>query len=141
MGGCLAWGVSGSRGVFLPGPGGNCLVWWVPAWLGAPAWLGDVPAWSRGGCTCLVPGGVWSGQALPPPTVNRMTHTCKNITLAKTSFRLVIIDTTFINSGGSKGVARDAPPGGPNSFNSMQFFGKFGKILYWRSFCRVGAPT
>ena len=26
----------------------------------------------------------------------------------------------------------DAPPGGPNSFNFMQFLGKFGKIICWR---------
>ena len=25
-----------------------------------------------------------------------------------------------------------APPGGPNSFNFMQFLGKFGKIVCWR---------
>ena len=38
-----------------------------------------------------------------------------------------------ICSGGSKGGARDArPPGGPNSFNFMQFLGKFGKIVCWR---------
>ena len=37
------------------------------------------------------------------------------------------------NSGGSKGGARDAhPPGGPNSFNFMQFLGKFGKIVRMR---------
>ena len=35
-------------------------------------------------------------------------------------------------SGGSKGGARDAPPGGANSFNSMQFLGNFGKIVCWR---------
>ena len=44
-----------------------------------------------GGCLvwgCVSgPGGV-PGQVLPP--VNRMTHRCKNITLAKTSFRPVI---------------------------------------------------
>ena len=38
-------------------------------------------------------------------------------------------------SGGSKGGARDAPPPpppGPNSFNFMQFLGKFGKFVCWR---------
>ena len=36
-------------------------------------------------------------------------------------------------SGGSKGGERDVPtPGGPNSFNFMQFLGKFGKFLCWR---------
>ena len=37
------------------------------------------------------------------------------------------------SSGGSKGGAGDAcPPGGPNSFNFMQFLGNFGKIICWR---------
>ena len=40
-----------------------------------------------------------------------------------------------ISSGGSKGGHEGlvAPsPGGPNSFNFMQFLGKFGKIICWR---------
>ena len=45
-------------------------------------------------------------------------------------------------SGGSKGDARDArPPGGSNSFNFMQFLGKFGKIVCWRPPWGVGAPS
>ena len=115
-GGVPAW--SGGKGVYLPGPGGRgctCLVLGgVPAWSrGVPAWSwggvparGGVPAGGctcqRGGCTCQggVParGGVpdWKGgylvrySPLPPP-VNRMTDRCKNITLAKTSFRPVMI--------------------------------------------------
>ena len=35
-------------------------------------------------------GGGVTGQVIPP-ILNRMTHTCKNITLAKTSFRPVKI--------------------------------------------------
>ena len=35
----------------------------------------------------------------------------------------------------------DAPPGGPNSFNFMQFLGKFGKIVCWHPPWRVGAPS
>ena len=35
-------------------------------------------------------------------------------------------------SGGSKGGARATPPGDPNSFNFMQFLGKYGKIVCWR---------
>ena len=31
---------------------------------------------------------------------------------------------------GARGM--HAPPGGPNSFNFMQFLGKFGKIVCWR---------
>ena len=31
---------------------------------------------------------------------------------------------------GAQGIC--APPGGPNSFNFMQFMGKFGKIICWR---------
>ena len=36
------------------------------------------------------------------------------------------------SSGGSEGGARDAcPTGGQNSFNFMQFSGKFDKIVCW----------
>ena len=70
-GGVPAWsgvGVSGPWGVgFLPGLG--------------------VSPWSRGGVSGPGGGGV-PGQVLPP--VNRITDRCKNITLAKTSFRPVI---------------------------------------------------
>ena len=79
-----------SGGGCLPDPGG-CL----PGPLGGSAWSGGgvclVPggclpgpggsAWSRGGGVCLVPGG--GGLAGDPPTpVDRITDTCKNITLA-----------------------------------------------------------
>ena len=46
-----------------------------------------------------------------------------------------MINLLIINSiGGSKGgrEGRAPPPGGPNSFNFMQFLGKFGKIVCWR---------
>ena len=37
------------------------------------------------------------------------------------------------SSGGSKEGRRGrTPPGGPNSFNFMQFLGNFGKIVCWR---------
>ena len=79
---CLVLGVcTWSKGVYLPGPGGvptwsrgMYLVWGV--YLPGP---GGVPAWSQGRA--------WSGT----PPMNRMTHRCKNITLAKTSFRPVMI--------------------------------------------------
>ena len=65
VGGVCSQGGFGHGG-HLPGPG-----------------VGSRPAWSRGGVGwCLV-------RHSPP--VNRMTHTCKNITLAKTLFRPVII--------------------------------------------------
>ena len=109
-------------GVYLPGPGGVYLP--GPGGVYLPGPRGGVPAWSGGvylpgpggggGCTCLVPGGctclvrggeggtclvpggrAWSGT---PPTVNRMTHRCKNITLAKTSFRPVINITRILCS-------------------------------------------
>ena len=41
-------------------------------------------AWSRGVCL------VWGGFSREPPPVNRITDTCKNITLATTSLRPVI---------------------------------------------------
>ena len=63
VGGVPAW----SRGVYLPGPG---------VYLPGPR--GGVPAWSWGGCLVRY-----------SPPVNRITDRCKNITLAKTSFRPV----------------------------------------------------
>ena len=36
-----------------------------------------------------------------------------------------------ISSNGSKGHEGCAPPGGANSFNFMQFLGKFGKFTCW----------
>ena len=48
----------------------------------------------------------------------------------------------MVISGGSKGGHEGrAPPGGPNSFNFMQLFGKFGKIVCWRLPWGVGAPS
>ena len=60
--------------------GGVYLLGAVPAWgctcPGVPAQGGGVPArYLPGGCTC--PG---------TPPVNRMTDSCKNITLSQTSF-------------------------------------------------------
>ena len=76
------------------GPGGCLLRGGVVLHAGGVSALGG----------CLLPGGVWSGgfsmaggsgKENPPgwenpsPPVNRMTDRCKNITLAKTSFRPV----------------------------------------------------
>ena len=71
-GGVPAWGGYLPRGMYLPG------------W-GVPAQEGGIPAWEvylpRG---VYLPGGVCSGGALRHiPPVNRITHTCKNITLAQ----------------------------------------------------------
>ena len=75
-------GVPGRGGV--PGPGGVYLVPGVYLILGGCTWsLGGVPG----------PGGVYLVRY--SPTVNRMTNRCKNITLAKTSFRLVIRASMF----------------------------------------------
>ena len=41
----------------------------------------------------------------------------------------------------SKILDAPPPPWGPNSFNFMQFLGKFGKIVCWRLPWRVGAPS
>ena len=102
------------RGGGLPGPGGGvvCLVpgggvCLVP---GGSAWGGSCLPGPRGGVcrgrclpdpgggVCLVPGGGFSltGGVLPgAPPVNRITHTCKNITLATTSLRPVIIGKSY----------------------------------------------
>ena len=75
----------GLGGGVLLGPGGVCLVQGgvclVPR---------GVSAWSRGGC---LPGPRVGSPETPP--VNRITDTCKNITLATTSLRPVI---TILNS-------------------------------------------
>ena len=75
--------------------GGTCLVQGgVPAWSGGCTCLVQRGLWSQGvsgpgGGTCLVPGGV-PGQ-VPPLWTEFLTHACENITLAKTSFRPVIM--------------------------------------------------
>ena len=74
----------------LPGPGGGvCLCRGGSPCRGVSAWSGGSPC----------PGGV-SGQA-PSPPVNRITDTCKNITLATTSLRPVISDSLdkYFSSG------------------------------------------
>ena len=66
---------SSRQGGCLPGPGGCCLP-------------------GPGGGFLPGPGGgsPWQGGFCPePPPVNRITHTCKNITLATTSLRPVTI--------------------------------------------------
>ena len=85
QGGYWSWGVYLARGG-VPGLGGYLVpggVYLVPG--GRCTWSGGYLVW--GGCTWS--GGV-PGQVLPH-FVNRMTNRCKNITLAKTSFRPVII--------------------------------------------------
>ena len=85
-------------GGYLLGPGGSawsrgdvCLVRGVLPAQGGSAWSrGRVSAWSRG----VLPAGggsAWSRGGSPetPPLVNRITDTCKNITLATTSLRPV----------------------------------------------------
>ena len=64
-------------------PGGRCLLW---GGVSDPG--GGSPC--QGGSGKENPPGL--GEPLPPP-VNRMTDRCKNITLAKTSFRPVKIST------------------------------------------------
>ena len=67
----------GLGGVSLPGGGSPCQVG-VSAWSGGVSLPGGVSAWSQGG-------------PLETPPVYRITDTCKNITLATTSLRPVII--------------------------------------------------
>ena len=77
-GGVSAW--SGGDG--LPGLGGVCLVRGVSAW--------SRGVWSRGVLPARRP------PSPPPPTVNRITDTCKNITLATTSLRPVKITKAIL---------------------------------------------
>ena len=99
-GSCLVRGGSPCQvpGGFLPGPGGGspCQVPGGSAWSGGgfslPGPGGVLPARSRGGSPCQVLGGVCQvpgGLRAAPPPVNRITHTCKNITFATTSLRPV----------------------------------------------------
>ena len=98
MGGSPCWGGSTCQGV-LPARGGSpCQRGGLSGWgvlLGPRGVLpaGGVlpPRWGWGspcrvGGLCLVPGG---GSPETPP-VNRITDTCKNITLATTSLRPVM---------------------------------------------------
>ena len=71
----------------------------------------------------------WDLDTLPPP------HPTTYIwwsSLGTYSLEDLPLSPPLPTSGGSKGGTRDSPlPGGPNSFNFMQFLGKFGKILCW----------
>ena len=93
-------------------------------------------------------------------TQKEMLRVCYHRTLNHVQLNLLPEDTNFIqrnrpmvvkgilptnsgkcqSSGGSKGSARDAPPGGPNSFNFMQFLGNFCKIVCWRPPLRSWRP-
>ena len=87
---CLVSGVCLVRGFLLPG-GSPCLTggMWVSAWSGGvlPPGGGVPPSW-WGGSSLLPRGG---SPCLETPPVNRITDTCKNITLATTSLRPVMI--------------------------------------------------
>ena len=78
-GGSPCWGdLPGSGGFSLPG---GCL----PGPRGVSAWSRRVSAWSPG------------GPARRPPSVNRITDTCKNITLAiLASLRPVIMHSRLL---------------------------------------------
>ena len=89
-GGLSDLGVSAPRG---SAPGGICSGGSVPG--GCLLWGGLLPGVCSGGCLLLVgvgvsaPGG--SASDMPPPPVNRIIDTSKNIMLATTSLRLVIM--------------------------------------------------
>ena len=78
-GGCLVPGASLVLGGACLVPGGACLV---------PGGACLVPGGVSGGGVCLLQRGGLLVRYSPP--VNRMTDRCKNITLAKTSFRPVM---------------------------------------------------
>ena len=81
---CLLRGVSAPRGVSLPREGVLCLLrGGVCSPRGSPC--------PGGGSPCL------GGFSLPgDPPVNRITHKCKNITLATTSLRPVNTPQTYL---------------------------------------------
>ena len=87
-GGCLLPG-----GFSLPGVGGGLVLGGGVCSRGVSLWGGgDLPA--RGGSPCL-----------ETPPVNRITHTCKNITLATTSLRPV--KTRLKSDSAAKFIATD----------------------------------
>ena len=88
QGGCLPGGVPARGGVLARGGGGPCL---EGGWGGV------------GGGYLTRPPPRKFGAGTPPP-VDRMTHACENITLAKTSFRPVI--RSFTVKGHSKVFGR-----------------------------------
>ena len=102
-GGCLpgprgGWGGGGC----LPGPGGFSLP------VGGVCLVPGGSLCQRG--ICLVLGGFYlPGGGLPgDPPVNRIIHTCKNITLATTSLRPVISGLPYVLAAKrSTGVAPD----------------------------------
>ena len=61
-------------------------------------------------------------------------------TLNLTSFGIypLSVSRPVANLRGAQGTR--APPGGPNSFNFMQFLGKFGKIVCWRPPWELAPP-
>ena len=81
LGVSLPWGCLPGPGRVLPAGGVSAWSWGVSAWSGG--WFslpgGEVSAWCRGG-----------PARRPLPPVNRITDTCKTITLATTSLRPVI---------------------------------------------------
>ena len=64
----------------------------------------------------------------PISTVNIM-YSCMNVTdfisntLVRVYYAVADLHSKILDA---------RPPGGPNSFNFMQFLGKFGKIVCWR---------
>ena len=60
--------------------------------------------------------------------------------MARKKKKEVKVQKIKVNSGGSKGGVRDAPPGGPNSFNFMQFLRNLAKS-YVGAPRGVGAPS
>ena len=55
--------------------------------------------------------------------------------------RFGMVSEAVADLGGHEGHTPPPPPGRPNSFDFMQFSGKFGKIVCWRPPWGVGTPT
>ena len=137
-----------SRGGCLPGGGGACLEGGCVPGGGVPAWRGGacleggclpgggVPAW-RGGC---LPGGgvpAWRGGTWHPPPVDRITDACKNITLAKTSFRPVIIRNIMWIEGRPKYLGRthNNPQGSQHRYQNLGPDGQAQNASHWTYTC------
>ena len=59
-------------------------------------------------------------------------------TVVEANWKIWLLPVEYLRGEGARGACT---PGGPNSFNFMQFLGKFGKIVCWRLLSEVTLPN
>ena len=87
-GGCLPRGVSDRGGVCPGGSAGGCTMWPIPSCIWCYLYAASSPTETHQQCSCLYSGGARHDGIHTPP-VNRITDTCKNITLSQLRLRAV----------------------------------------------------